>query len=75
MIRDALIVATFVTVGHVLAIGCASAVKQIETVSDPKDDVRLSACRAEGRDASATGSEPDDAWRVYDACMKDGGFR
>lgn len=75
MIRDAFIVVAFVVFGHMLPVGCAGAVKQVETVSDPKDDARLSECRTEGRASKQLGDAPEESYRIYDACMRDAGFR
>jgi hypothetical protein len=53
---------------------CASALKTIDEVNNPADDVKLSKCRAVGRAAKEAGAEPDAAYGAYEACKKEAGL-
>lgn len=78
MVRKAFIaVIVPVLMGRVVlsGIGCASGLKEVESLSDPSDDAKLSKCRAEGRAARQTGDEPDEAYEKYLKCTLDAGLR
>ena len=56
----------------VQASGCGWTLKEY---SNPNDDTTLAKCRALGRAAKADGSTPDQAWNIYDLCVRDAGLR
>lgn len=60
-------------IGYHLA-GCASGLRTLDDLNDPKDDVTLAECRTEMRAAKEAGADKHKAYDVYTRCVKDGGL-
>lgn len=56
-------------------VGCASALREVESYSDPRDDVALSDCREVARRAKDAGADAAEAFRAYYACTEEAGLR
>lgn len=61
--------------GLAALIACSSAIKTVDQVNDPSDDVALKNCREEGRAAREAGADKDAAYGVYFDCTKEAGLR
>ncbi len=59
----------------VQGVGCASALKEIESFTDPNDDAKLSACRKLARDMKADGGDASSAYAAYYGCTEEAGLR
>ncbi len=59
----------------VQAVGCASALKELESISDPSDDVKLSQCRKLARGLMADGGDAGSAYAAYYSCTEEAGLR
>jgi hypothetical protein len=75
--RFLLIIAMPIMITHAAyqSTGCAEWLRNVDELSDPSDDKKLSDCRKLARDAKADGSTGEDAYRAYYECTKDGGLR
>jgi hypothetical protein len=55
--------------------GCGAGLRSFDEINDPSDDEALRECRQQGRAALDAGRTPEEAFRVYERCTQDAGFR
>jgi hypothetical protein len=69
--RVLLLIFAPVLFGH----GCASALKNLDDLNNPADDIALKRCREEARAAKDAGADASAAYAAYYDCTKDAGLR